>query len=39
MRDGLLTIVEFDQRVQAAYAARTRGDLEDLTEDLPPDLW
>ena len=39
MRDGLLTIVEFDQRVQAAYAARTRGDLEDLTDDLPPDLW
>jgi Domain of unknown function (DUF1707) len=39
LRDGLLTIVEFDLRVQAAYAARTRGDLEDLTEDLPPDLW
>jgi hypothetical protein len=39
LRDGRLTIVEFDERVQAAYAARTRGDLEDLTEDLPPDLW
>ncbi len=39
MRDGRLTIVEFDERVQAAYAARTRSELEDLTEDLPPDLW
>lgn len=39
LRDGRLAIVEFDERVQAAYAARTRGELEDLTEDLPPDLW
>ncbi len=39
MRDGQLTVVEFDERVRAAYAARTRGDLEDLTVDLPPDLW
>jgi hypothetical protein len=39
LRDGRLTIVEFDQRVQAAYAAHTRGELEDLTDDLPPDLW
>jgi hypothetical protein len=39
LRDGRLTIVEFDERMQATYAARTRGDLEDLTEDLPPDLW
>jgi hypothetical protein len=39
LRDGRLTIVEFDQRVQATYAALTRGELEDLTEDLPPDLW
>ena len=39
LRDGRLTVVEFDERVQAAYTARTRGDLEDLTEDLPPDLW
>ena len=22
-----------------AYAARTRGELDDLTADLPPDLW
>jgi Domain of unknown function (DUF1707) len=39
LRDGRLTVVEFDQRVLATYAAQTRGDLEDLTEDLPPDLW
>jgi Domain of unknown function (DUF1707) len=39
LRDGRLTIVEFDERTQAAYAARTRGELDDITEDLPPDLW
>jgi hypothetical protein len=35
LRDGRLTIVEFDERTQAAYAARTRGELDDHTEDLP----
>jgi hypothetical protein len=39
LRDGRLTIVEFDERTQAAYGARTRGELDELTEDLPPDLW
>lgn len=39
LRDGRLTIVEFDERAQAAYAALTRGQLEELTADLPPDLW
>jgi hypothetical protein len=39
LRDGRITIDEFDERTQAAYAARTRGELEDLVEDLPPDLW
>ena len=39
LRDGRLTIVEFDERSQAAYTARTRGELEELTEDLPRDLW
>lgn len=39
LRDGRLTIGEFDQRVQATYAALTRGELQDLTADLPPDLW
>jgi hypothetical protein len=39
LRDGRLTIAEFDERSQAAYAARTVGELKKLTEDLPPDLW
>ena len=39
LADGRLTIAEFDERSQAAYAARTRGELDDLTEDLPGDLW
>jgi Domain of unknown function (DUF1707) len=39
LRDGRLTIDEFDERAQAAHAARTRGELDDLTDDLPPDLW
>jgi hypothetical protein len=39
LHDGRLTITEFDERMQTTYAARTRGQLEDLTEDLPPDLW
>ena len=39
MRDGRLTIAEFDERARAAYAARTVGELRVLTEDLPPDLW
>jgi uncharacterized protein DUF1707 len=39
LRDGRLTIIEFDERTQAAYAARTRRELDELTEDLPPDIW
>jgi hypothetical protein len=39
LRDGRLTIVEFDERTRAAYAAKTVRELDDLTEDLPPDLW
>lgn len=39
LRDGRLTVVEFDERTRAAAAARTLGELADLTEDLPPDLW
>jgi hypothetical protein len=39
MLEGRLTIAEFEQRAAAAWAARTRGELADLTEDLPPDLW
>jgi hypothetical protein len=39
LREGRLTVSEFDERVQRAFAARTRGDLDDVTEGLPPDLW
>ncbi len=39
LRDGRLTAEEFDERVRAVYAARTRGELDDLVVDLPPDLW
>jgi hypothetical protein len=33
--DGRLTLDELEERVGAAYAARTRGQLLDLTADLP----
>ncbi len=39
LRDGRLTVDEFDERVQGAYAARTLADLDDLTRDLPRSLW
>ncbi len=39
MRDGRITLAEFDERSRADYAARTVGELTVLTEDLPPDLW
>jgi len=32
---GRLTVEEYDERLQRAYAARTRGELEPLTADLP----
>ena len=34
--DGQLSLDELDERLQAAYAARTRGELERLTTDLQP---
>ncbi len=37
--EGRLTLAEFDERVSATLVARTRGELDDLTSDLPPDLW
>jgi hypothetical protein len=37
--DGRLSYAEFDDRVEAAYVARTRGDLAELTRDLPESLW
>ncbi|MCI2419591.1 DUF1707 domain-containing protein [Saccharopolyspora sp. K220] len=33
--EGRLTIVEYDERLQQAYAATTFGELEPLTTDLP----
>jgi hypothetical protein len=33
--DGRLTQTELEERVGAAYAARTRAELDDLTADLP----
>jgi hypothetical protein len=39
VQDGRLTVTEFDERVQVVFAARTRGDLDVVTEGLPPDLW
>lgn len=37
--EGRLTLEEVDERTAAALRARTRGELADLTGDLPPDLW
>jgi len=35
MAEGRLTVAEYDERVARAYAARTYGELADLTADLP----
>jgi hypothetical protein len=35
MAEGRLTVAEYDERVARAYAARTYGDLAELTADLP----
>lgn len=34
--DGVLTLVEYDERAAACYAARFRSDLSPLVADLPP---
>ncbi len=39
VRDGRLSLDEFDERAAAAYAAKTHGELEHLTRDLPASLW
>ncbi|TFV64785.1 DUF1707 domain-containing protein [Geodermatophilus sp. DF01-2] len=39
LSQGRLTVDEFDERVRAAYAARTLGELAELTRDLPRSLW
>src|SRR4051812_35467248 len=35
MADGRLTVEEYEERVGRAYAARTYGELAELTADLP----
>lgn len=37
--EGRLTLNEFEERTAATLAARTRGELDDVTSDLPADLW
>jgi hypothetical protein len=37
--EGRITLAEFEERAQAAYAASTRGELDALTADLPRSLW
>jgi hypothetical protein len=37
--EGRITLAEFDERARAAYAAKTLGDLDVLTADLPRSLW
>ena len=39
LSQGRLTLEEYDSRVAAAYAAKTRGELSALTRDLPGSLW
>jgi hypothetical protein len=36
MSAGRLTLAEYDERTTRAYAAKTFGDLAELTADLPP---
>ena len=37
--EGRITVAEFEERSQAAYAATTKRELDELTEDLPRSLW
>jgi hypothetical protein len=39
LREGRISLDEFDERVAAVWRCRTRGQLDELTADLPPDLW
>ncbi len=36
MSAGRLTVAEFDERLAQVYAAKTYGELDELTADLPP---
>ena len=37
--EGRITMTEFDDRARAAYEAKTRGELDALTADLPRSIW
>jgi hypothetical protein len=37
--EGRISMAEFEQRVEVAHRAITRGELDDLTSDLPRSLW
>lgn len=37
--EGRITMAEFEERTAAAYAAKTRVELDALTDDLPRSLW
>jgi hypothetical protein len=39
LRNGRITLAEYDERVTVAYAAVNRAELRRLTEDLPGSLW
>jgi hypothetical protein len=37
--EGRITMAEFDERARSAYAATTKRELDELTDDLPRSLW
>ena len=39
VHEGRLSLDEFDERSATAYAAKTHGELQELTRDLPGNLW
>lgn len=39
LSQGRLAVAECDERIAAAYASTTRGELAELTRDLPGNLW
>jgi hypothetical protein len=37
--EGRISMAEFEERALAAYEAKTRGELDALTADLPRSIW
>lgn len=37
--EGHITLAQFEERAQAAFCGRTRGDLDVLIADLPRSIW